>query len=236
MPKLQCELEAIYLNVEAIIEQIEPFTLISKRDFEVLGHSIVPQYSDRSIYWLLSKLINMGKLQSVGRNSYLVLNDISPKPEYSYSHSTIMEEVITKIEKEYPLVVFQVWELIQMNEFANHQIASNILFVEVERMLEESVFNMLSDTYQRILIRPSIDVFYTYRDDNMIVIQTLLAETPKPLGTHSCCLEKLLVDLFSKKLTGQLIQKAEYTVIYENAFARYCIGEKNVLLREEKKS
>ena len=217
------------LNVEAIIERLEPSTLISKRDFEALVHSIEPQYSERSIYWLLSKLKNMGKLQSIGRNSFFLPNKINPKPEYSYPHSSIMETVIGQIGQEYPLVVFQGWELIQMNEFLNHQIAKNVLFIEVENMLEESIFSMLLDTYHRVLLRPSSDVFYAYKGDNIIVVQKLLTETLKPLaGTNTCCLEKLLVDLFSKKLTGQLVQRAEYAAIYENAFDRYRIAEKKM--------
>ena len=217
------------MNVEAIIEQLPPSTLISKKDFEALVHKIEPQYSERSIYWLLSKLKKMGKLQSTGKNSFYVLNEMKPKPEYTYSHSGIMEEAVGKIEMEYPLVDFQVWELIQLNEFVNHQIARNVLFIEVENMLEESVFSMLSNTFHRILLRPSSDVFHTYRDENIIVVQRLLTETPRPLtGTKSCCLEKLLVDLFSKKLTGQLIQRADYPAIYENAFDRYCIAEKKM--------
>ena len=214
------------LTVEAIIEQLEPSTLISKRDFERLVHNIEPQYSERSMYWLLSKLKKMWKLQSTGRNSFFVLDQMNPKPEYVYSHSHVMEDVISRIEKEYPLVHFQVWELVQMNEFINHQVARNVLFVEVESMLEETVFNLLSEVYHRVLLRPSNEVFYTYNGENMIVIQKLLSEALKPLaGTHSCCLEKILVDLFSKKLTGHLLQRAEYEMIYETAFNRYCIGE-----------
>ena len=217
------------MTVEAIIEQLKPSTLISKKEFEILVHSIEPQYSERSIYWILSKLKHMGKLQSAGENGFFVLDDINTKPEYSYLHSDLMEEIIGKVEQEYPLVDFQVWELIQMNEFVNHQIARNVLFIEVENMLDESVFSMLSNAYNRVLLRPSSDIFYTYRDENVIVVQKLISEALKPvMGTHSCCLEKLLVDLFSKKLTGQLIQRAEYMSIYESAFARYRIGEKRL--------
>ena len=53
-----------------------------------------------------------------------------------------MEE---KITDRYPLLEFQMWELIQFNEFLNHQIAKNIIVVEVENMLEDSVFDTLRE-------------------------------------------------------------------------------------------
>jgi len=217
------------MKVDDIIEQLKPAALISKKDFEILVHKIEPHYSERSVYLLLNKLKNMGILKKVGRNNYLVLSDVEFKTEYSYEHSDIMKEAVQKIEMEYPLVDFQVWELIQMNEFINHLIAQNVLFIEVENMLEESVFSMLSKTYPKILLCPTDDIFFTYSEENTIVIQRLISEAPKPLsGTKSCCLEKLLVDLFSMKLSGQMIQKSEYTAIYEDAFKRYYIDEKKM--------
>ena len=217
------------MKAEDFSKQLEPYKLMLKKDIELLIRKLEPKYSERSVYWLLHKLEEIGKLQNIGKNSYYVLGEKSPKPDYNFSHSDIMNEVVRKIETEYPLVEFQVWELIQMNEFVNHQIAKNALFIEVENMLEESIFNMLSNTYHRILLCPTSEIFYTYVDENVIVIQKLLTETPKPLpGTKSCCIEKLLVDLFSKKLTGQLIQRAEYIAVYENAFDRYKIGERKL--------
>lgn len=43
------------------------------------------------------------------------------------------------------MLEFQMWELIQFNEFLNHQIAKNIIVVEVENMLEDSVFDTLRE-------------------------------------------------------------------------------------------
>lgn len=63
----------------------------------------------------------------------------------------------------------------------------------------------------------------------MLVIQRLLSETSKPeADMRGCVLEKLLVDLFSNKLTGQLIERAEYAGIYEEAFRKYYVDEKKM--------
>ncbi len=103
-------------------------------------------------------------------------------------------------------------------------------FIEVERMLEEPIFNMLSESYLRVLLCPAQETFYTYFQENMIVVQRLLTEAPKPIQqTKSCCLEKILVDLFSNKLTGQLIQGAEYPMVFEETFRKFYIDEKKMM-------
>ena len=57
----------------------------------------------------------------------------------------------------------------------------------------------------------------------------LLSEAPKAKSDiKGCSLEKLLVDLFSNKLTGQLVERAEYPEIYEEAFRKYYIDEKKL--------
>ena len=61
------------------------------------------------------------------------------------NHSYEYLEVEEKITDRYPLLEFQMWELIQFNEFLNHQIAKNIIVVEVENMLEDSVFDTLRE-------------------------------------------------------------------------------------------
>lgn len=70
------------------------------------------------------------------------------------------------------------------------------------------------------------DLYYRYRADDMIVVQKLVSGAPGALpGTNQASLEKLLVDIFSNKLTGQLIERAEYRQIYEDAFGKYAINE-----------
>ena len=118
------------------------------------------------------------------------------------------------------------WELIQFNEFLNHQIAKNIIVVEVENMLEDSVFDTLREQYPNVFISPRIEQYHRYKgkEDNIVVLK-LISETPKPRDGHSSILEKLLVDLFSNKFTGRLIERSEYPAIFEDAFCKYYLDE-----------
>lgn len=90
--------------------------------------------------------------------------------------------------------------------------------------MEKPVFRMLYQYYPKVLISPKEDSYHTYFAENMIVVQRLLSETPKAAqDPGSCCLEKLLVDLFGNKL----IDRKEYSAIYEKAFQKYHINEKS---------
>ena len=80
-------------------------------------------------------------------------------------------------------------------------------------------------------------MFYSYFEENMVVIQRLLSEAPKPFDDmKGCSLEKLLVDLFSSKLTGQLVERAEYPGIFEEAFRKYYIDEKKLFRYARRRS
>lgn len=101
--------------------------------------------SDSSINWLLEKLRRENQIASIGRGKYIKIPECNAKELYTYNHSYEYLEVEEKITDWYPLLEFQMWELIQFNEFLNHQIAKNIIVVEVENMLEDSVFDTLRE-------------------------------------------------------------------------------------------
>lgn len=217
------------MKLENIIKYLEPNNKISKNEYEEIVYRLNPDCSQDAIYWQLRTLQEKGIIYKHGRGLYTVCDNTKKKYTYDYSHSSTLNEIVSLIENEFPLVDFQVWEFVQLNEFVNHLIAKNVFFIEVENMLEGAIFNMLSEHYTKVLFCPKEDTFYTYFQQDMIVIQKLVSEAPKPLqGTKYCCLEKLLVDLFSSKLTGQLIQRAEYPLIYEEAFNKYYIDEKKL--------
>ncbi len=86
-----------------------------------------------------------------------------------------------------------------MNEFVNHQLARNTIFIEVENRLDESVFNLLFEKYPHVLHNPNIDEYYKYAGE-------------------------LLVDLFGRGISGAIISRSEYRAIYEDSFKKYNIN------------
>lgn len=113
-----------------------------------------------------------------------------------------------------------------MNEFVNHLLAKNTIFIEVENMLDESIFNLLFNRYPHVLHNPSLDEYYKYAGDETIIVRKLISEAPPPFGQYrQASLEKLLVDLFGRGISGSILSRSEYRAIYEDAFQKYNINQ-----------
>lgn len=211
-------------NVLARFDDGQTFT---KSVFREAVHSYEPACADTTIDWALISLRRQGVLASAGAGKYYVVSqgDGVRRP-YSYPHSEEYLSLERLIQETYPLVNFQMWELIQMNDFVNHQIAKNVIFVEVERMLIDTVYEAVHAHYPYAMLQPDEAMFYRQRGpETDIVIQRLVSEAPTPGDHHSCSIEKILVDLLSKRLTGRIIERSEYPRIYEDVFCKYAIDE-----------
>ena len=85
---------------------------------------------------------------------------------------------------------------------------------------------MYFGNHSKIAAKYDIVLQFKYRADDMIIVRKLISGAPAPQpGSKQASLEKLLVDIFSRKLTGQLIERAEYRQIYEDAFGKYAIND-----------
>ena len=215
------------MNAATVLPHLPTEEIFNKNVFREIVHSIYPDCSEASINWMLVTLRKQGSLASAGTGKYYrIAQDMPAKKQYSYPHSEEYLELEKDITESYPLVNFQMWELIQMNDFVNHQIAKNVIFIEVESMLVDTLYEMLHEKYPYAMIQPDTDTFYKQRSpETDIVVQKLLTEAPSPNNGHSSPLEKLLVDLLSKKLPGNLIERSEYPRIYDDIFRKYLIDE-----------
>lgn len=214
------------MEMKDVIEYLPVDESFTKQQFSSKVREANARYSESSVSWLLSELKKEQKIASIGRGVYIRVTEKSRKKEYNYDHLEAYLEIEHAVSQEFPFVEFQMWEMYQMNEFVNHLFGKNTIFVEVENMCEASVFEMLHERLPDVLFCPGKDMYYRQRgNDDTVVVQKLVSEAPKPVTGHSAPLEKLLVDLFSKKLTGRLVSRSEYQGIYEDAFSRYSIDE-----------
>jgi hypothetical protein len=135
--------------------------------------------------------------------------------------------MVTSLEINFPLMEFQAWEAFQYNYFANHQIAHNIYFIEVENMLETSIFEFLRDRHKgSVLLKPTPSACQLYADSGAVIVQNLITESPVDRSNpHGVILEKLLVDMFADKKTRMFLEENEFPHILEDAFSSYIIDE-----------
>lgn len=190
------------------------------------------KYGTKSKYALdyaLRKATSSGSVTHIGRNQY-VFNE--SKQVYIHNYSPEACQIAEKIQKEYPLADFRVFELTQLNAFVNHLFAQNTIFVSVEKEVIDYVFDYLrNECPGRIMLKPRTDEYYRYWVDKQIVIIRLPSESPKGIREkwHSR-IEKILVDITVDKLIAQLVSDSEYDVIFNEALSRYLV-DTNAMLR-----
>ena len=129
--------------------------------------------------------------------------------------------------ERHPFLEYRIFELVQMNEFLNHQIAHNAVFVFVEADLGNFVFETLKEKFPgKILLNPSVKEYHLYWQDDLIIIGKLPTEAPKgKKAVWYTCLEKMLVDMTAEKVIKTTFSEAEYPGVLEQAFQKYIIDE-----------
>ena len=131
------------------------------------------------------------------------------------------------IYERHPFLEYRIFELVQMNEFLNHQIAHNAVFVFVKADLGDFVFETLKEKYPgKVLLNPSVKEYHLYWQDDLIIVGKLLTEAPKgKKAVWHTCLEKMLVDMTAEKVIKTAFSEAEYPGVLEQAFQKYIIDE-----------
>lgn len=203
----------------------------SKQDFvrEMSGTYglTVPQ-----ITYDLKKQLDMGTIVRSGWGQY----SFPKKRKYSYEYSMIAIDIAKELCQEYNSLHFQVFELRQLNEFMNHQIAHNTIFVYVENDLVNFAFDTLWNMNPgKVLLKPKLDEYYRYKLENEIVVVRLPSETPKGyMDPWKSRLEKIIVDVFTDKLVSKIVPEGEKEAILEGAFQEYLL-DKGTMLRYAKR-
>lgn len=189
--------------------------------FRMAGYML----SEASFYKKVEELVKNGQIVRVGRNVYSLPDN--KRLAYEYKYSELSEEVAREIAQQYPYVNFSIFEFVQLNDFVNHLIAHNVIFLSVEAEIMDFVFETLRDKYPgKVLINPTVEIYHQYWSDDMIVLGKLTTEAPKgQKASWHTRLEKMLVDIMAEPLLLASISRAEYPHIYEDAFDRYIVDE-----------
>ena len=195
--------------------------------FRMAGYML----SEASFYKKVEELVKNGQIVRVGLNVYSLPDN--KRLAYEYKYSELAEEVAREIAQQYPYVNFSIFEFVQLNDFVNHLIAHNVIFLSVEAEILDFVFETLRDKYPgKVLINPTVEIYHQYWSDDMIVLGKLTTEAPKgQKASWHTRLEKMLVDIMAEPLLLASISRAEYPHIYEDAFERYIVDE-NGLFRD----
>ncbi len=186
--------------------------------------------AESSYRWALNSLVHEGVLTRVGYDAYSVSAD-TPVGEYSPIYSDKAQKLIEEISKKYPLVSFTVFETVLMNDFLNHLIAQNTIFIQVEKESSIYVFRFLQELGEmNIMYKPDLDAFNLYWSEDCVVVTDLTTEAPLHLATpHAVTLEKMLVDMIADRIISHTWSRAELKDVMENAERCYRLDRVRLL-------
>lgn len=201
----------------------------SKQDYYELlrNNGYVKKYTSYLVNF--QKLINDGKVHRIGRNKYC-----AEKKEYRiYSHlySDEAVKIADCIKSNHPFADFVIFETVQLNEFLNHQIVKNTIFVYVDIDVADFVYETLNTEFsEMVMLSPKPKEFHQYRSENTVVISRLISESPKNTDIPwQISLEKMLVDVIADRLVRETFSESEYSNIFDTAFERYIIDESKLI-------
>ena len=185
--------------------------------------------SDNSLIWMIGDLVKRGKLVHAGRDQY-VLSD-RKKDVYSPVYSQYAVDIKNRIAGKYPAIGFTVFESILLNEFLNHLIAQNTIFVQTERDTSAFIFDFIRENVQlNVLYKPSEKEYSRYWQPDVIVVLDWTSQAPLSLtAPHDITAEKMLVDIYCDKAIRMSYNDGEYLTIVEDMYERYNIDTVRLL-------
>ncbi len=216
---------------DLVAEKLRKNTSYSSEELIEIISKINPDLSVNTYRWDINHMVRDRILVHQGYNKYS-LSDDSKLIEYQPVYSDMSKELIELISKEYPYVRFTVFETALMNEFLNHMIAQNTVFIQTEKESSIFLFRFLQDkNFKKIMFRPDRKDYDLYWEKDCIIINDMITEAPlNKNNPHSITLEKMLVDMYADKIISLSYSKSEYPDIIEQAEGKY-LFDKTKLLR-----
>ena len=155
------------------------------------------------------------------------------KKEFSIICTDDIKRLNQQIKTQFPFANYCIWDSKAIMSYMHHIPNLNFIYVDVEREVVESVFNLLNtDSSQRVFLMPDQTDFDRYiSGSEAIIIRPLISEAPLQTveGINTPTVEKILVDIIGD-VEFSFLQGSEMHSVYTNIFERNNVN-KNKLLR-----
>ena len=98
--------------------------------------------STGAYHWAIGRMLHYGVLLKRGYDEYSISDGIE-LPEYVLNYSDAAVELMNIVSRRYPQIQFTLFETALLNDFLNHLIAQNTVFVQAEKGSSVFVFRFL---------------------------------------------------------------------------------------------
>lgn len=165
-----------------------------------------------SLRWDLYHLEKKGTIKKIDKNTFYK----GIKTIYQCDFKSTESKQISKLVKEkFPNLSIAIWDEIALNEWFNLLLVKNTIHVEVEKDYISDVFRKIQEEFPgHVLLSPSIDEFFLYQEDNLIVVSKLFSRSPIDKRKNKTTIEKLIIDLlFDNYLKSRFDTNEVYNAI-----------------------
>ena len=185
----------------------------------MLFPSGINQAAEKRLSAHARNLLSLGCLRNAKKRRY------HENSVYRPAYSELAAKLIAQISDKYPSVHFTVFETALMNDFLNHLVTQNTVFVQAEKDISIFIFRFLQQLgYEHLLYKPNKADYALYWKKDCIVVTDMISEAPLSASApHEICLEKMLVDMYCDKLISSAYSKSEYPEVLKQAMETYHI-------------
>lgn len=190
-----------------------------------------PMDSLNSLSEQLNRLLKSGQIVRVERGVYSLPDNT--RREFFINCTDEIKSIDLQIKKQFPFVNYCLWDSSAIMPYMLHIPNIKFIYVDVERDVAESVFNLLNASgTKRVYLMPTATDFERYISGNeAIIIRPLISESPLQTieGINTPAIEKILVDMVAD-VEFSFLQGSELHHVYNTIFERHNVN-KNKLLR-----
>ena len=119
--------EVISVDASIILDKINKDSF-TRRDVFDAASSACDDFKESDMRNLMEALLVGGSIVRIAHNRYV--RKESSKQEYKPVYSDEAKKLIKDVKEKYPYLSFQVWEITWFNEFLNHLVAHNRIFLD----------------------------------------------------------------------------------------------------------
>ena len=179
----------------------------------------------------LRSLVRKGELIVLGHDSYIWSSEANLRP-YRPVLSAEASQVLIEMSERYGRMNYTLFELIWLNDFLNHLLGTNALFVMVERDYAPFVFEFLSERHAGgVLLDPSPEDFFRYMGNRTILVVKKPSQGPvNRYMPHVAPPEQWLADIIADGRLSASFEGAELPRIFSAFGSRYVVN-KSALFR-----
>ena len=174
-----------------------------------------------TFFWRVYELRKNNMIYQIKKGYY----KLQSKETYYPVIKSDIKKIRDKIAHYFPYIDFCIWESSWLNEFSRHQVSKNIIFIEVDKELTQSVFYKVSEDIKNVYLTPDKSVYNLYVSENInsIIVKPLITKSPLQTinDTPTVKLEKILVDLFCNEIYLIPYISNEMVTIFDTALKKY---------------